>query len=45
VGDLGVAAAEGYVRSTAEATAAEAHRAKGMILDASTATAVQVLMP
>lgn len=45
VGDLGAAAAEGYIRSVAAATLAEVAVARGNILDATTATAVQVLLP
>lgn len=42
VGDLGAAAAEGYVRAVATGTAAELGHARGMIVDASTTTAVIV---
>lgn len=42
VGDLGAASAEGYVRSVAAATLAEVAVARGEILDAADATAVQV---
>lgn len=44
VGDLGAGAAEGYVRSVAAATLAEVAVARGSIQDATTTTAVQVLM-
>jgi len=44
VGDLGAAAAEGYIRSVAAATLAEVAVARGMILDPSVTTAVQVLL-
>lgn len=43
VGDL-LVAAEGYIREVATGTAAELGVARGMILDASTTTAVKVLL-
>lgn len=42
VGDLGAASAEGYIREVATGTAAELGVARGMIVDASTATATVV---
>lgn len=42
VGDLGAAAAEGYIRAAASGTAAELILARGRIIDNSTATAVVV---
>lgn len=45
VGDLGVGAAEGYVRAAASAQAAELLVAKGEIVDSSDATAVVVRFP
>jgi len=43
VGDLGAASACGYIREVATATAAELGVAVGVILDADTTTAVEVL--
>lgn len=45
VGDLGAAAAEGYIRAVATGTAAELGVARGTIVDSSTATAVVVRLP
>lgn len=45
VGALGAAAAEGYVRSVNTAVAAELGVARGTIVDATDATAVQVRFP
>lgn len=42
VGDLGAASAEGYIRSAASGTAAELIVARGIIEDATDATAVRV---
>jgi hypothetical protein len=42
VGDLGTAAAEGYIRAVATGTAAELGHARGMIINNNTATAVVV---
>jgi len=42
VGALGAAAAKGYIRNAAYATLAEVAKARGRILDASVATAVEV---
>jgi len=44
VGDLGAAAAEGYIREVATATAAELGVARGHIVDADTTTAVVVYL-
>ena len=43
VGDL-LVAAEGYIRSVASATVAEVAVARGQITDASTTTAVEVIL-
>lgn len=45
VGDLGAAAAEGYIREVATGTAAELGVARGTIVDSSTATAAVVRLP
>lgn len=42
VGDLGAASAKGYIREVATATAAELGVARGIIVDAGTATAIVV---
>lgn len=42
VGDLGASSAEGYIREVATATAAELGVARGMIIDAGTASATVV---
>lgn len=42
VGDLGASSAEGYIREVATATAAELGVARGMIVDAGTASATVV---
>lgn len=44
VGDLGAGSAEGYIREVNTAAAAELGVARGMILDAGTTTAVEVLL-
>lgn len=43
VGALGAANAKGYIREVATATAAELGKARGMIADAGTTTAVKVI--
>lgn len=42
IGALGAASAKGYIRSAASGTAAELIKARGMIVDNTTATAVEV---
>lgn len=44
VGALGAASAAGYIREVATATAAELGLARGLIIDAGTTTAVEVLL-
>lgn len=43
VGALGASSAKGYVRTAAAATLAEVNASRGLIIDSSTATAVEVL--